>query len=444
MRYALIVATSLCLTFGVACKGKSKKRTYWQEVYTNPGTQSPRDVAVDASGNIYVVGTSDMPAKLGGDELAGTKGTFVMSVDPSGKHRWSIGIIDNLSAHRIAVDPTDGGVVIAGTAPMATTIGDTEIPAPGPSEQFLVLAKISPSGEHVWARHYGGGAVARTPSIAFDAEGNLFVAGGFDGDLDLGGEKLVGKEGQSLDAFIAKLAPDGALLWQKMYGSGLARITDIATDATGRVAMVGDFSHQIDFGGGPVKTTTARSAFFGMLNGAGELEWAKPFPGEGLTYATSVGFSAKGNVYAAGDFAGSINFGGPTTKFESTEPGGDGAFIVKRAVDGTHIWNTYYDDHVTGRGKYTRMIVDADGAVMLTGRFTQNISLAGKMLVANGDADGLILKLTGAGRFEWARNYGEAGDDDAFGAAVDSNGGVIVVGTQVSDAFVARIPHKLN
>jgi hypothetical protein len=440
----LSIAACLALLGTVACKGKSKKKKYWQEVYTNPGTQNPRDVAVDSSGNIFVVGTTDMPAKLGGDELAGTKGTVVFSLGPDGKHRWSLGVFDNLSAHRIALDPADGGVVIAGTAPLAVQLGDTAIPAPGPSEQHLVLAKFSAKGEHVWVRHYGGGAVARTPSIAIDAQSNLIVAGGFDGDLDLGSEKLLGREGQSLDAYIAKFSPDGALQWHKKYGTGLARITDIATDMAGRVAMVGDFSNEIDFGGGPVKTTTARSAFFAMLNGAGELEWAKQFPGQGLTFATSVGFSAKGNVYAAGDFNGAINFGGPTTTFEATEPGGDGAFIVKRATDGTHIWNTYYDDHVKGRGKHTRMVVDAEGAVLLTGRFTQNISLAGKMLMANGDADGLMLKLDGAGRFEWARNYGEAGDDDTFAAAVDPDGAVVVVGTQVSDAFVARIPHKLK
>ena len=443
VKNALVLALCAVAVVAIGCK-KTKKRVYWQEVYVNPGTQSFRDAAVDANGAAYLVGTTDTPARFGGKQVEGGAGTVVVSLGPDGKQRWSLGVFDGLAAHRLALDPADGSIIVCGTAAKQVDIGTTVVPAPGDQEQLLVLAKFSAVGVHEWTRHYGGGAVALTPNIAIDAQSNIVVAGGFNGKLELGGEPLSADGGQNLNAFVAKFAADGSLAWSKSYGNGLARITAVDVDADGRVAVVGDFSVSIDFGAGPVETNAQRSAFLAVFDAAGELQWSDAFVGFGLTFATGVGFDPMGNVFAVGDFSGAIDFGSPTDPFEPSEPGGDAVFVVKRGADGSRLWNTWYDHHLQGRGRHTRAVVDGDGAVVVTGKFTQNISLAGKMLLANGDADGLVLKLTSEGQFAWARNYGEAGDDEVFTAALDPNGFVVVAGAQVSDAFVARIPSKLQ
>ena len=75
--------------------------------------------------------------------------------------------------------------------------------SPGGSNAFVV--KLDPGGAPVWARRFGEHESARGRASAVDQTGEVFVTGGFDGDVDLGGGSL--KSAGKNDCFVAKYRP---------------------------------------------------------------------------------------------------------------------------------------------------------------------------------------------------------------------------------------------
>ena len=69
------------------------------------------------------------------------------------------------------------------------------------------LLRISPSGATIWERRFGGPGNDYGIAVTLDPFGNVFVAGATDGAL---GSGLSGSFG-GLDAFAAKFSPSGAL-----------------------------------------------------------------------------------------------------------------------------------------------------------------------------------------------------------------------------------------
>ena len=67
-----------------------------------------------------------------------------------------------------------------------------------------LIAKVSPSGEAIWARLYGGELDQSLSGLAPRNDGNFLVGGTFEGDLDLGGGAL---QASAKNVFIGALGP---------------------------------------------------------------------------------------------------------------------------------------------------------------------------------------------------------------------------------------------
>lgn len=109
----------------------------------------------------------------------------------------------------------------------------------------VFVAKYDASGTLVWAHRFGGPNYDRAYALELDAAGELVVAGragdgfpttagalqeSFGGDMDPAA--LYGQE----DGFVAKLTPDGELVWATYFGgAGRDFIRDVATDGGGDV-----------------------------------------------------------------------------------------------------------------------------------------------------------------------------------------------------------------
>src|SRR4051812_27427248 len=100
------------------------------------------------------------------------------------------------------VDGADN-VVLVGTSTGTIDFGGGPLTTTGPTA--LVLAKFDGAGAHLWSQSASSTGVTPLMVVAAPTTGDLVVAGGLGGIVDLGGGPLT-TAGQN-DALVAAMAP---------------------------------------------------------------------------------------------------------------------------------------------------------------------------------------------------------------------------------------------
>jgi hypothetical protein len=90
----------------------------------------------------------------------------------------------------------------------------------------VAIARLDSSGTHLWSKRFGGPGVSLSPRVWANANGSVVLTGGLTGWVDFGGGALGSMADQ---AYVVKLADDGAFLWQHQLPSG----TNILSDPCG-------------------------------------------------------------------------------------------------------------------------------------------------------------------------------------------------------------------
>ena len=115
----------------------------------------------------------------------------------------------------IAVDG-QGNLYVAGSFNGTVTFGSTVLTSSGPEDMFL--AKYDATGAPVFAKNYGGPSFDQSsPALAVDDEGNAYLGGEFGQRLDFG-DGTTPLEAMTSDGFVAKIGPTGKSLWAQRFG----------------------------------------------------------------------------------------------------------------------------------------------------------------------------------------------------------------------------------
>lgn len=217
-------------------------------------------------------------------------------------------------------------------------------------------------------------------------------------------------------------------IWQKEFGLSTTGLNAaaLALDSTGGIVLAGDFSSSINFGGGDINALQF-DAFLGKLKGDGT------YGGWGKTLGTSdsilqttraVAIDGTGNVYVAGEFKKSINFGtgpemGPTTA---------SIYVAKFDNAGQHLWHKVYGSSTGWDQHVTDLVVDAKGDPYLVGDFAQDLNFGSGPLTYVGGRDVYVAKLGNDGAEQWSKSFPYQGDQFATGVTVNSTGDIYVSG----------------
>jgi hypothetical protein len=142
----------------------------WTRQFGTPSTDRAFGVAVDASSNIMVVGRTG--GALPGQTNAGGDDAFVRKYSPDGAELWTrqFGTAGPDLATAVAVDAS-GNILVAGTTEGALP-GQTQA---GSGDAFV--RKYSPDGTELWTRQFGTPLSDESFAVATDVAGNVYVAG---------------------------------------------------------------------------------------------------------------------------------------------------------------------------------------------------------------------------------------------------------------------------
>ena len=146
----------------------------------------------------------------------------------------------------IAVDASGNAWVTGSSATTDFPVG-SRLPSPpiqasfggGPEDGFI--AKLNAQGSALlYASYLGGGGEDAAEAVALDTAGNVYVAGYTNSTNFPTKSAVQGSNSGDDDVFLVKLAPSGALLYSTyLGGTGQDRGLDLALDAAGAVYAVG-------------------------------------------------------------------------------------------------------------------------------------------------------------------------------------------------------------
>ena len=228
-------------------------------------------IAVDASGNAYVVGitnASEFPTTPGAFQKT-PRGGFVVKLNEAGSaliYSTFIGGNGYNSAYAIALDK-DGNAYITGltsSPDFLTTPGAFQRTCQGCVPDKVIgdafITKLNAAGSALVYSTYLGAGQTLGLGIAVDADGNAYVSGNTNSyRFPRTREAFQTVYGGGItDAFLTKLKADGSALLYSSYlgGNDIDNSTGIAVDALGRAYIVGyTFSSNFPVTSGGFQTT---------------------------------------------------------------------------------------------------------------------------------------------------------------------------------------------
>ncbi|WP_298556599.1 hypothetical protein [uncultured Algibacter sp.] len=180
----------------------------WRRYYGGSFTDTPYDVIQTEDKGYLIVGSSDS-ADVDINNNKGTYDFWVVKISEAGTLVWeqSFGGSQTDEARAI-VKSNDGNYIIVGD----TRSNDFDVSTNKGAADLWVI-KISPTGNLIWEKTFGGSSfdVARSISKTQD---NDFIISGNSRSLD---GNLTNNNGQN-DAWVIKVDTNGNLKWQKTIG----------------------------------------------------------------------------------------------------------------------------------------------------------------------------------------------------------------------------------
>uniref|UniRef100_UPI00261D0EF7 T9SS type A sorting domain-containing protein n=1 Tax=Flavobacterium sp. TaxID=239 RepID=UPI00261D0EF7 len=333
--------------------------------YTNKiAIEKTKDITLDSSGNVYVIGDFNGTADF----------------DPS-----------NNTAN-------------------LTSITDNE---------NIFFAKYDSNGNYIWAK-----AILAidfhcvSKSLALDDDGNLYITGYVDGNVDFDPSNGIanlglGGIGQN---FIAKYDNNGNYLWAKLIGgrgSNDANPLLLALDNANNIYVSGSFVDTKDFdpGAGTANLTAVGGddIFIAKYNTNGDYLWAKALSGTDDEVVNSMALDNSGNFYLTGRFSGTSDFdpGVGTANFNCM--GWVDLFIAKYDGNGNYLWTKTIGgpDYEMG----CSLALDSNDNIYLTGDFSPSVDFdpgVGVAIISEDPNGGtFIAKYDTNGNYIWAEaiNY---------------------------------------
>lgn len=297
----------------------------WVKTFGGNNDDVGKAVCLDNSGNVYTcgtfTGTVDFDPGNGTTELIneGLLSGFVQKLDTSGNFQWAImntRVGAAMQANSIAVDSDENvflGGEFSGIMNFNHAGGGYNLTSLGAYD--VCIQKLSPSGNFVWAKAFGGSTDSDIcNSIARGAFNDIYLTGYFRGTVDFNpGAGIANKTSAGLnDIFVLKLDTTGNFKWIKTMGGTLADIgQDIDVDYYGRVVSCGSFQNTIDLdpnaGSNSVTSAGNSDAYIQQLDTTGNFLQAITFGAANADQAYGIALDGN-NIYSTGRFNLTVDF----------------------------------------------------------------------------------------------------------------------------------------
>ena len=372
------------------------------------------------SENLFLIGSSaDDNPDTGGDDGQGNTNTFLGQV----------AFVKNLGGSRIdeangIVEAPNGDLLIVGST--NSTDGDiTDKTAP---DYDILLTRITPEGDLVWAKTYGGSDDDYGQNIITTTDGGFAIVG-FNASADGDATTNAG----FFDHWLIKLNANGDIEWQKSYGfEGQDQAFTLIQTQDGGYFMGGFLDVDASNGSGNDgvnQTTTPKN---NNRHGVGEF-WGHKLDAEGnLEFRRYFGGTNNDRCYAVFETSdnGFILFGSSESNdFDNqTNKGSYDFWMVKQNAEKNLEWEQSLGGSEIDMGY--GFTATQDGNYVVAG---DTRSPDGDISNPLGNADFWVVKTTTTGNIIWENTYGGTQFDAARTLIETQSGKLVVAGSSRSD-----------
>lgn len=306
-----------------------------------------------------------------------------------------------------------------------------------PWEDYLFSRLIGGSGNEL-GRFMGSSA-----DICVDSDKNTVVVGctlSDDFPMVNADNSTYGGGASNGDAFVAKLASDGSIVWSTYLGGS-------ADDYASCVALTDEGDVLVAGGTRSTNFPTTAGAWNESHNGHqdvfvtrytanGNMLWSTYIGGVNWDYVTGIAENSQGEIVIAGHTIADFPM---LNSYNSTRSNSEyEGYVATLTSDGHLVWSTYMGGGDAGEGYAQNRIHDLalceDDSVIVTG-WTDSLIFpttegAWDRETVMYDEEAFIAKYSSAGSLTWSTFYGEndAGGERGYGIVLDASENVILTG----------------
>jgi hypothetical protein len=376
----------------------------WTRTFGGTSFESGQGIAVDSQGRVIAVGnfrgTVDFDLAGQGDSRTsrGQSDVFLTRLAADGSYLGTLqygGTSIDLAAD-VSVDAQDKialAGMFMGSVDFDPTVGQDVHESAGYYDVFVT--RITAAGAYGGTTIFGGTKDQEVTALVHDADGNIYVTGGYEGTVVFGDQDSLTSQG-GFDIFVARLDADGSYGWIRGMGGPSSEFgRGLAIAPPDELFVVGSFAGSADFdlqGSGDVRTASGGDdVFVTRLGRDGAYRGVWTVGGTGTDIAYDV--VADEAVTMVGFFQNSVDFDhteetdlrfslGSADTFVSRilEPGEAGGEL------GSRVW---YDANADGRWQ-----ADESGLPDVPVRLYQSDSAGGGLTLVSStvsDVDGFYL-----------------------------------------------------
>jgi putative cell wall-binding protein len=279
---------------------------------------------------------------------AGSEDAFVAKISADGEWVWAAraGASSSDSGSAVSV-LTDGSAIVTGEfretatfTPVTTGADPINLPSSGQSDVFV--AKISATGEWVWAARAGGSSSDYGSAVSVLSDGSAIVTGYIESSATFtpvtSGATPIPWPSPGADAFAAKISATGEWLWAARVAGGIVEGTAVSVLSDGSAIVTGNFAGTATFTptqSASVSLTSAGNAdaFVAKISATGEWIWAAGAGGTGSEGAKGLTVLSDGEILIiliTGFFSETASFGETSV----SSAGGDDVFVARLSAAG--------------------------------------------------------------------------------------------------------------
>jgi len=287
-----------------------------------------------------------------------------------------------------AWDHDDGVVVVGQVRGTFETLGiETE-----PDDTQAFVARFDANCEPTYVKLWGGAQVDIAEGVAIDLQGNAVVTGQYRGDAVFDTNTL--PSGSGAELFVAKIAPDGQLLWVRGFaGNDVDRGKSVAVGSDGSIVVTGTFKGTLTMGGTTLTAVVVdpplpnpSDPFVAKLDSSGNVKWATSFGGPGWQHIDDVAIDPSGVIAVGGALENSLTIGATTLVAKEQSD----AYLALLDAGGTPVWarsigaEPFVDDWDYAAESMRSVEFAPDGKIVGLLRFSGSLDLGAAGMLASG------------------------------------------------------------